>query len=160
MSELEPRAPWDRADGESEAQHAWLHAYLQLGSDRTPSKAARRCGVPVKLVKEAASTWGWARRAADYDAAVIDVSRAIVMDEKEALATQYAVGHIMLSLGARALELKNPALMNMATIQALLREGSELVRRGAGVADMKITHETVQNIEGAFNRLLGGKSDD
>lgn len=159
MTEIEPRAAWDRAHGESEAEHAWLLRFCELGSQRTPTKVARRCGVPVKLVKDAASKWGWTRRAAEYDQAVRDVGRIAMKDEQEALQIQYEVGKELLRIGASAASLKNPALMNMNMVLKMLTEGAELVRRGAGVADIKVDMNTQRSVEELFQNLLG-KGDD
>lgn len=159
MSDLEPRVSWSQAHGESQAEHAWLMQYIDLGETRTPSKAARRCGVSVALVKAAAAKWAWKRRAADFDAAVKVNHREWVADEKEALYTQYMVGRLMLTLAAKGLDTKNPTLFDMKIIRPLLQEGAELMRRGAGVADIKISHETRDNVEESFRRLLGEGDD-
>ena len=155
MSEVEVRAAWDRAHGESEAEHAWLMQFCELGAQRTPTKVARRCGVPVKLVKDAASKWGWSRRALAYDAAVHAAGQAALGDGSEALALQYEVGRRMLAIGATAVQLKNPALMNMNQIQKLLTEGAEMVRRGSGVADIKVDINTQKSVEDLVQDLLG-----
>lgn len=112
--------------------------------------------MPVKGVRAAAREHDWDARAAAYDATVIEIQKAVSPSEDEALAIQYGAGMMMLKLGLKAIEIKNPSLIKVKDAQALLREGSEMVRRGAGVADLKVQHEVVDRVFEDIELLLGG----
>lgn len=153
--QLEPKAPWEQREHERDMEYAWFVRYAELGDVRDEGKVARFCGVPVSLVRRAATQHQWAERAAAYDATVIEVSKAIDVDETEALAMQYAVGIAMMRLGVKAVQLKNPALIRMKDIRELMQQGAEMARRGAGVADLKIEKSVQSRVESQFLDLLG-----
>jgi hypothetical protein len=137
-------------------EYAWFSRYAELGPEvREHLKVARLCGVPVKLIRQAAQQHDWASRAAAYDRVVVEVSSHIDVDETEALAMQYAVGIAMMRLGVKAVQLKNPALIRMKDIRELMQQGAEMARRGAGIADLKIEASTQHRIESQFLDLLG-----
>lgn len=154
--ELEPKPPWEQRQHERDMEYAWFVRYAELGpAARDELKVARLCGVPVGVVRDAAKKHAWADRAAAYDATVVEVTKAIDVDESEALAMQYAVGIAMMRLGVKAVQLKNPALIRMKDIRELMQQGAEMARRGAGIADLKIEASTQHRIESQFLDLLG-----
>lgn len=156
MSELVPHEPWQRRSDESAAEYAWFQRYIELvPSDRSEQKAARRCGVPVKLVRAAATKHDWKQRAAEYDEFVAQARSVLIADESEALEAQFRVGLLMLDIGMRAIAEKNPSLIKMTQAQQLIERGAENVRRGAGVADLKVDHQTTARVEGMLKDLLG-----
>jgi hypothetical protein len=155
MDPLEPRPPWEQRSSERDMEYAWFSRYAELGESRELLKVAKLCGIPVKLIREAAARHDWTTRAAAYDKIVVEVSQAIDVDESEALAMQYAVGIAMMRLGVKAVQLKNPALIRMKDIRELMQQGAEMARRGAGIADLKIEASTQHRIESQFLDLLG-----
>lgn len=157
---LVPTAAWQQRSGETAAQYAWFQRYVELGDERSPELAAKRCGVSVSVIRDAAMQHDWADRASKYDAAQRDAAALLVGDESEALAAQYAAGMIMLRLGINALALKNPALIKTQQATTLVEKGAEAVRRGAGVADLKVDHQTTKRVESLIDDLLGVESDD
>lgn len=152
---LVPKPPWEQLREEANHEYAWFCRYAELGETRTLEQTARFMGVPLKLVRKAATLHGWDARCAAYDATVIEITKAINPTEDEALATQYAAGMLMLRLGFEAIKLKNPTLLKVKDIQAMLQAGSEMVRRGAGVADLKVQHDVVERVAEDLELLLG-----
>lgn len=156
MTDVVPKQPWERITGETEAQHAWFKRFVEVGEGRTVDRAAKACGVPVGPVRRAAELNDWAARAKAYDAAVIELRDVLELDETEALHAQYAAGRIMAQLGLTALQYKNPALVPIAQIKDLILNGAEMMRRGAGIADLKVDHSTTHRVESILDDLLGG----
>lgn len=152
---LEVRPVWEQRSYESDHQYAWFVKYAELGEGRTLEKTAKLQGVPVKLVRQAALSHVWAERAAAFDKTVVAIQKAVSPDETEALALQYGAGMMMLRLGLSAIQIKNPALLKVKDIKALLEAGSEMVRRGAGIADLKVEHDVVQRVQADLELLLG-----
>lgn len=152
---LDLQSPWEQRTRETKFEYAWFVRYAELGPERTLERAARQCGVPIKGVREAARANDWEARAKAFDAAVIEIQKAVIPDESEALAIQYQAGTEMLKLGLRAIQVKNPALIRVKDIAMLLKEGAEMVRRGAGVADLKIKHDVVQRVAEDLELILG-----
>lgn len=155
MTDIVPQQRWKQLENERDHEYAWFKAYLELGDTRTPAKAARRCGVPIEMVKAAANAHLWNPRALAYDAALVQLVELFDPDEQQALATQFAAGELMLRLAFKALESKNPALLNMKDITALLDKGAENMRRGAGVADIKVSHDTTKRVQDALEDWFG-----
>lgn len=155
--ELEPRPPWQQLEHERDYEYAWFVRYAEQHGNRSLEQVSAFCGVPLKLVERAAATHGWDTRVKAFDATVKRVSDTIQVNDKEALATQYMIGEAMLKLGIQAFQLKNPSLIKMKDIHALLQSGAEMMRRGAGVADLTIEQRNAQDrIEHTFLELLGG----
>lgn len=150
---------WQQRPGETPAKYAWFQRYLEMGSGRTIQRVAKRCGARLDLVNKAASAHEWAIRAAEYDAA----TRGIVLDyansdSEQALAMQRAVGKAMLDMGFTALHFKNPAMIRMSGVEKLLKEGVEQIRRGSGVADLKIEQaQAIDNIEKELGMWFDGE---
>lgn len=158
MTDVEPlevHAPWEKRQFEPVHQYAWFVRYAELGAERTLEQTSKLQGVPVALVRQAAASHGWERRAAAYDVAVADAVKAVVIDEDEALAMQYAVGKAMLRLGIEAIKVKNPAMMKIREALTILTSGTEMMRRGAGVADLKIEKDVQHRIQSEVLDLLG-----
>lgn len=152
---LVARPVWEQRTGESNHEYAWFVKYAELGDTREVTRAARLCGVPVKMLRVAAAKNAWDDRCRAYDSAVVAITSAIQPREDEALATQYAAGMVMLRMGFEAIKLKNPALLKVKDIRELLQFGSEMVRRGAGVADLKVQHDVVERVAQDLELLLG-----
>lgn len=155
---LVARPIWEQRTGETPHEYAWFVKYAELGETREIMRAARLCGVPVKMLRSAAAKHAWDDRCSAYDAAVVAITKAIEPEESEALATQYAAGMVMIRLGFEAIKLKNPALLKIKDIGQLLQLGSEMVRRGAGVADLKVQHDVVQRVAEDIELLFGPES--
>lgn len=155
LEQVEARAPWYQLPTERDMQYAWFSSYAELGAQRTLASAARRTGTPIAAVREAATLHRWDERVAAYDAAVIEVSKTVAVDDAEALATQFAMGQVMLRLAIQGIQAKNPSLLKLKDIITLMTEGSEMMRRGAGVADMKTETTVIQRVENEFRDLLG-----
>lgn len=152
---LEIAPIWEQRQHEGAHEYAWFVRYAELGEGRTLEKTAKLQGVPVALVRKAAERHGWPERAAAFDATVVSIQQAVTVDETEALAVQYGAGMMMLKLGLQAIQIKNPALLKVKDISQLLQMGSEMVRRGAGVADLKIEHDVVKRVQSDLELLLG-----
>lgn len=152
---LDLQPAWEQRGRESQYEYAWFVRYAELGTERTLEKAARLLGMPIKGVREAARAHDWDVRAYAYDQTVVEITKAVTPSEDEALSIQYGAGMMMLKLGLSAIQIKNPALLKMKDIQALLQMGSEMVRRGAGVADLKVQHDVVQRVAEDIELLFG-----
>lgn len=155
FDDVSPAPLWERRTGETEFEYAWFVRYAELGETRTMQDTSKRLGISVVTIRDAAKRWGWEERARAYDAQVIAITLAINPEESEALAVQYAAGMLMLRVGFDAMKLKNPALMKVKDIRELLQFGSEMVRRGAGVADLKIEHNVIDRVAENIDLLLG-----
>lgn len=160
MTDVVPTAPWEQRSDEPNAQYAWFVAFMELGEQRSPERAARRCGVALVEVRKAFTRFDWQVRATSYDTAVHRFAAELVTDERDALAAQYAAGMMMLKMGVTALKYKNASLLKMKDIRELLSFGSEMARRGAGVADMKVDHQTTSRVEAMLADILGEDDDD
>jgi len=124
-------------------------AYCELGPARTIEDVSSRFGCAVSRVKHASGKHDWAARASEYDVALRDVSAITIADGERALHMQYAIGEAMLGLGINALRMKNPSMIRMKEIHKLIETGGELMRKGAGLADMKVDIETVDRVKDA-----------
>lgn len=157
--ELEPRPIYSQREGENDQQYAWFRQYYELGDTRTLPRAAMRCGVSRSLVERAAREHDWDIRSQQLDRDASHVAKTMIRDEDEALALQYAVGHVMIRMGMTALQAKNPALLDMKTVTALIQQGVEHTRRGAGAADMVISLDQRRSIQQQFADFLGEEID-
>jgi len=158
MDQLVARPVWEQRTGEPNHEYAWFVRYAELGEGRTLDRTAKLQGIPIKLVRNASTKHSWDARCAAFDEAIVSVRIAISADEAEALAMQYAAGMMMLRLGIEAIKLKNPALLKVKDTRELLQFGSEMVRRGAGVADLKVEHDVVRRVAEDLELLLGPDS--
>lgn len=155
MTEIVPKVAWEQRSDESAAEHAWFHAFLELGDKRTVAKAAKRCGVATAVLKEASIKHDWKNRAEVYDKELQKLATTMIADETEALAVQWEAGRMLLKFGITALEYRNPHLLKMKDIRDVITSGAEMVRRGAGVADLKVDHTTTKRVQDMFDVLLG-----
>lgn len=153
---LVPVAPWVQRTAETDMQYAWFKQYAETLGERDIDRTAAMIGVAPQLLRDAASSHQWDARCAAFDAARVDIAAQVAPDDTEALAMQYAVGIAMMRLGASALESRNASLLKIDQIIKLFTHGSEMARRGAGVADIKIEKTVQQRIERDFLDLLGG----
>jgi len=155
--QLEPTPQWSQKFGESDHAYAWFVRYAELHDQRSLEKVGRYCGVPIAMVRKAAEQHAWDSRVCSFDETVSSVSSSVVIDDSEALAMQFAVGKAMVRLGVEGVKLKNPALLKVRDLLTLMQQGSEMMRRGAGVADLTIEQRTAQDrVEATFLELLGG----
>lgn len=155
--QLEPTPQWSQKAGEPDHSYAWFVRYAELHDERGIEKVSRYCGVPVAMIRKAAGEHAWDSRVASFDATVKSVSSSVIVDDTEALAMQFAVGKAMVRLGVEGVKLKNPALLKVKDLLTLMQQGSEMMRRGAGVADLTIEQRTAQDrVEATFLELLGG----
>lgn len=152
---LEPQAAWQQRAGESNMHYAWFIQHAETLGERSELQTARRLGITVSVVRSVAKLNQWDLRIDEFDRARAEVTTHLATDENEALQMQYAVGIAMMRLGVQAVQLKNPALLKMDTIIKLMQQGSEMARRGAGVADLKIEKSVQQRIQSDFEDLLG-----
>ena len=153
---LSAQPAWERRPRESRFQYAWFVRFAELGEQRTVEKAAKLCGVPVKQLREAARDHDWDMRAGEYDKVIIAMQEAVSPSEDEALAIQYAAGTMLLKLAVKGIETLDPSMLRIKDITVLLKEGSEMVRRGAGVADLKVQHDVVERVQSDIELLLSG----
>lgn len=153
---MEPIVEWDKRQHETAAEYSWFQRYVEVGYTRTPARAAARCGISTELCKQAAMDHDWKMRAAAYDQFVEQLRAQHVEDgdEQSALAMQYAAGEMMLRMGINALSLKNISLLKIKDIQAMTTQGAEMMRRGAGVADLKVDHTTTSRIDTMWQDLI------
>jgi hypothetical protein len=154
--ELEPTPAWTQRTGERDREYQWFIQYAETIGERDLERVAARIGVAASLLRAAAEKNQWDARCVEFDKARMSIARQVVPDDSEALSMQYAVGIAMIRLGVQAVQLKNPALLNMDQVIKLVTQGSEMARRGAGVADLKIEQTVQQRIEREFLDLLGG----
>lgn len=156
MGELEPVEPWRQRFDESDHEYAWFKRFAELGKHRRSiAKTSAELGVPTRMIRVAARERDWAGRVEAFDNAVVLVSGMVVPNDSEALARQYAIGMAMMDLGIEAVRLKNPALIKTKEAMAMLQEGAEMARRGAGVADLTIEQRNTQErVERQFLDLL------
>jgi hypothetical protein len=155
MSDIVPqRDPWSQQDGETTADYALFSEYCKLGVRRTRRMLGAHLGISPARLSTIARANDWDARAEAYDKAchmLVPTSDGISLEDT--LAYQYAVGKMMLDMGISALQLKNPASMRTADIIKLLRDGSEIQRKAAGVNDtVNITIQS--NAVGKINSLL------
>lgn len=153
---LEHSPAWLQRSGERDSEYAWFKQYAETLGERDVAMTAARIGVAPRLLLGAAAKHQWVERCAEFDAARVSVASQIAPDDTEALAMQYAVGIAMMRLAADGLKSKNVALLKIDQIIKLMVQGSEMARRGAGVADLKIEKTVQQRIESEFRDLLGG----
>jgi hypothetical protein len=152
--DLTPQPAWVQRTDEPENHYAWFRNYAETLGERSVERTAAHIGVSPRLLAEAAEKFQWDARCVQFDQARAQVAENIAPSEDEALHMQYAVGIAMIRLGVQAVQLKNPALLKMDTIVKLVTQGSEMARRGAGVADLNIEHSVQKRIEGEFLDLL------
>lgn len=153
---LEAKPPWERLAHEEAHAYAWFVRYCEMYEQRSVDKVARFCGVPVSLVRKAAAENAWEPRADAFDSTIARVVDSVQIDDSEALAMQFAVGKMMLRLGIDKIKLINPAMLKTKEVFALLQAGSEMMRRGAGIADLTIEQRSAQDrVERTFLELLG-----
>lgn len=147
------RDPWSQQSDETAADYAAFTEFCRLGSRRTFRLLAANLGMPVDRARRMFKAYSWNERAEAYDAACNELVPTGDISIEETMAFQYMVGKMMLDVGIRALELKNPATMRTGDIVKLLHQGAEIQRRAAGVTDtvnIKVESDAVRNI----NRLL------
>lgn len=157
MEQLEARPPWEQLQGEPDHAYAWFVRYAELHDERSVEKVSRFCGVPATMVRKASVEHAWESRVASFDETVVNVVDHVNVDDAEALAMQFAVGKAMIRLGVTKMQLINPAMLKVKDALVLMQQGSEMMRRGAGVADLTIEQRTAQDrIESQFLELLGG----
>lgn len=154
--QLHVQPAWEQRPRESKFQYAWFARYAELGPERTVEQAAKLCGVPVKQLRLAQRDHDWDVRAGEYDATVVEIQKAISPSETEALAIQYAAGTMMLKLAVKGIATLDPNMLRIKDIQGMLREGSDMVRRGAGIADLKVDHNIVERVQSDIELLLSG----
>lgn len=156
LEPLTPQPAWTQRTGERDREYGWFIQYAETIGERDFERVAARIGVAASLLRGAAEKYEWQARVREFDQARAQVMQHVIPDDSEALAMQYAVGIAMIRLGVQAVQLKNPALLNMDQVIKLVTQGSEMARRGAGVADLKIEQTVQQRIEREFLDLLGG----
>jgi len=147
--------PWKQQQGEKDHEHAWLTMFCDMGNMRSVEAVANRCGVSYARVLAAAERHGWSPRAAAFDDAVARVTQNIMLSDDEALGAQYLAGRAMVHLAIKGLQTKNPSLLKMAQLQSMLKDGSEMMRRGAGIADIRVEHETQERVTKHLDGILG-----
>lgn len=158
---IEPRVEWEQRATESPAQYAWLQQYLNLGPQRSAQRTATRCGVPLKIVKEAMAQHDWRMRADAYDNYITKLRTHALdnVDEQLALQAQYEAGRMMMEIGVHGLQSKNANMLKVKQLMDMVFHGAEAMRRGSGVADMKIDHTTTSRIDDLWQDVLGETSD-
>lgn len=155
-AELEAKPPWERLAHEEAHAYAWFVRYCEMYEQRGVDKVAKFCGVPPALVRKAAAENAWESRAAAFDSTIARVVDTVEVNDSEALAMQFAVGKAMLRLGIEKVKLINPAMLKTKDVLVLLQQGAEMMRRGAGVADLTIEQRSAQDrMEQTFLELLG-----
>lgn len=152
---IEPRAAWEQLPDETDADYGWFITYLELGDDRTLAKTARRAGVRKAAVERAASSFNWSQRCMAWKRDTQSVLAGAERDEEAVHDAEWHAGVSLIRLAVRGFNGKNPELMDVKSLTAILKEGIELARRGSGAADMVIAVEDRRNIEGQFADFLG-----
>jgi len=155
--------PWKQQQGEKDHDHAWFTMFCDMGEMRSIEAVARRCGASEARVLAAAERGDWSRRAAAFDSAIVSVTQNLMLSDDEALGAQYLAGRAMVQLAIKGLQTKNPSLLKMSQLQSMLKDGAEMMRRGAGVADVRVEHSTQERVTSHLDGILGlieGSSDE
>lgn len=149
------RDPWMQVEGESNADYAAFEQYCRLGHGRSLRQLAARLGISYDRVKTMSKKTDWESRSDLYDKACQSLTPTELSLE-DTLAFQYAVGSAMLKLGIAALELKNPNLIKTSDVIRLLKEGSEIQGKAAGISNtvtLKVESDSVAKINSLLDEL-------
>lgn len=154
------RDPWNQQAGESASQYAMFKAYCDAGHAGTYQDVANRFGCALSRVESVAVKNNWDSRVSAYCIELNNISTITVADGERALQMQYKIGEALLGLGINALQLKNPSMIRMKEIHKLIETGGEMMRKGAGLADMKVDIETVDRVKDAVADFIIEHGDD
>ena len=153
---IEVRDPWAQSSGELGGEYAAFTEFCKLGPERrSVRKLAAHLGISADRVRSMSKKNDWIARADAFDRANNALTPAELSLE-DTLAFQYAVGKAMLDLGISAMQLKNPASIKMNDVIRLLKEGSEIQRKAAGINDtvtLTVESNAVQKINSLLDEL-------
>ncbi len=128
-------------------------------SSRSLGNFLRRTAYPQKLIRKLMVEWRWEDRAIAFDNDCLALRpNPANMDEEAALAGQMAAASMLLDIGLRAIEMKNPSLISADKALKLVEKGVEIQRRALGQADMNVQF-TVDDMT-RVNKLLADLGDD
>lgn len=129
----EPRAPWERLDGETPTAYSRFRSYRDLPPESRSVRAA--CGLPLgarlpRHVERWASLHGWSERAASWDDAQhVAEDRARLAAIRTMHRTHEIAARSMMSLALQALRQLQPDTMTASEVIRLLDASTQLERR-------------------------------
>lgn len=132
------RMPYDRLDGETREHHEWFMAYCSAGRTRSFGALATNTGLSRSRIQPVAGRNSWVARAAAWDAeqhrlALASLETPVVdMHKRYALIAAKASGLVL-----AALEMQDPAFMNMRDAGPLLDAAFRIERASRGITDTK-----------------------
>lgn len=122
-------------------------------SSRNIGNFLRRTAYPPKLVRKLMKEWRWEERAIAFDHDSLQLRPdPTLLDEEAAISGQLAAASVLLDLGLRAIEVKNPALISADKAMKLVASGVEIQRKALGQADLNVQFTT--DDLGRVNKLL------
>jgi hypothetical protein len=108
-------------------------------SSRGLGNYCRRTGHDARTVRRMMSKWEWEDRAHFFDNDSVELRPdPSLMEDEVAIAGQKAAAMMLLDIGLKALELKNPSLISVDKAMKLVEKGTEIQRRAYGQADINI----------------------
>lgn len=158
--DIVPKSAWQRQASESVVEYGWFTVYLELGDDRTLPKTARRAGVPIRKIEEAASSFNWSHRCYEWREDSAKIVKDQVRDEETVHSVEWQAGQALIRLALQGFDGKNPHLMDGKGLTAMLKEGIELTRKGSGAADMVVEINDRRQIGQQFAEFLGEEWED
>lgn len=146
---------YQRREDESPEEYELFTEWARIPpSSRSVPNMARRTAVPLKKLKQLLERHEWETRAVAFDNAALALRPdPRTMDEEAAITAQVAASQILLDLGLRAIELKNPALISVDKASNLIKSAIELQRKALGQADLTV-HVTGEDMS-RVNELIG-----
>ena len=130
---------WEKRQNETRRDYELFKSYCKLGHDRTFARLASQVGLSVDTIKNTSQANGWQSRVSAYDDMVLklrpSVQEITVENSREA---QLVAGRILLDIGLKAVESKNPTLISIDQATKILQAGAEMERKALGEADLKV----------------------
>lgn len=132
------RQAWDRLDNEARDHHEWFMAYVEQGPGRSFRALAENTGLSRSRIQPVAGRNSWVARAAAWDAEHQRLAQAaletpiIDMHKRYAAIAEKASGLVL-----AALEMQDPAFMNMRDAGPLLDAAFRIERASRGITDTK-----------------------
>jgi hypothetical protein len=130
---------WEKGEKESRRNYELFKAYCKLGPDRTIAKLSNQIGIKATTIAGISQQNSWQKRSVAYDEMVLklrpSLDKVTVENSREA---QLVAGRILLDLGLKSIELKNPSLISIDQATKILTAGAELERKALGEADVRV----------------------
>lgn len=140
------RQPWDRLDGEARDHHEWFMAYCAQGRNRSFRALAENTGLSRARIQPVAGRNSWVARAAAWDAEQQRLALADLEAPVVDMHQRYArIAEKTSSLILAAIEMQDPAFMNMRDAGPLLDAAFRIERASRGISETKRIEITGKN---------------